>query len=301
MPLTGLVTSRHRRHVIVEPSEGERCRCLVLGRDLKPLVGDSVVVEQQVDGTMFVSKLLPRDAVLTRIDSRGNPEGVAANISQLAVVIADKPAPDWSLVDRYFAAAELEGIGGLLIWNKSDLVGLDSTPEALVYRPIGYSIIETSAKLDTGLANLEAALASHRSVLVGQSGVGKSSLINGLLGSDAQVIGALSERRSLGRHTTTAAELYRLRGGGELIDSPGVRQFAPYLRDPEELDRGYREFQQYLGQCRFDNCRHEAEPDCAVKTAVKDEQISATRYAGYLRLRTILMQIKAKDDRGRQH
>ncbi len=287
MTATGLVVSRHRRHLIVRTNDGERLRCIVRGRKLRPLVGDSVEIEHLADGTTAVISVEPRRSTLTRIDARGRPEGVTANVTQLAVVIAAEPATDWMLVDRYFAAAELEGIEGLLVWNKADLEA--AAPErAAVYRRAGYELVVTSAREEAGLDALRQALREHRSVLVGQSGVGKSSLINALIGDDVQAVSALSERTSLGKHTTTAADLYTLPGGGELIDTPGVRQYAPYLTEPERLDWAFIEFRPWLGQCRFDDCRHDAEPECAVKRAVAAGDIDSRRYEHYLALRALI-------------
>lgn len=272
--------------MVVETANGEPLSCLVRGRRLKPLVGDHVTFGRLDDGTAVVEAIAERRSVLTRIDARGRPEGVAANLTQLVVVVAPEPSPDWMLVDRYLAAAELQELDSVIVWNKDDLA--PAPPSSAVYRAIGYPLVAVSAATAGGLEALATLLGGQRSALVGQSGVGKSSLINRLLGEDAQAVGRLSDRRALGRHTTTAAELFRLAGGGELIDSPGVRQYAPFLADPEQLDRGYREFRQFLGQCRFDNCRHDAEPGCRIKQAVADGEISADRYQSYLRLRQVL-------------
>jgi ribosome biogenesis GTPase len=294
MSQTGLLTARHRRHVVVQLPGGDRLQCLVRGRRLKPLVGDSVDVDRLKDGTSVISHIEPRTSVLMRIDRRGRPEGVAANITQLAIVIAAEPAPDWLLVDRYLAAAELQNITGLVIWNKADLLPLCASEQAQVYGKLGYGIVETSAKKMAGIVDLEQAMVGHRSVLVGQSGVGKSSLINALLGIAAQTVGSLSAKRPIGKHTTTGSELHRLPAGGELIDSPGVRQYAPYLDEPERLDWAFCEFRPYLGHCRFDNCNHEAEPGCAVKRAVEAGSISAARYAGFLQLRQVLTALRRR-------
>jgi ribosome biogenesis GTPase len=281
----GLVIARHRRHVTIEDEQQIQHRGLMRGRQVNPLVGDEVVWKPQPDGTAVVESILPRRSLLTRIDSRGRPEGVAANLTQLVIVAAPEPAPDWLLVDRYLVAVELLRINALIAWNKCELGAGALRP---CYAAMGYTVVGTSAKTGAGIDDLAARMRDQRSTLVGQSGVGKSSLINTLLGAELQTVGALSEKGGQGRHTTTTSALYRLPGGGELIDSPGVRQYAPHLEETEGLDRGFREFQPLLGHCRFDDCVHEAEPDCAVKLAVDDGRIDAERYRSYLKLRETL-------------
>ena len=135
-------------------------------------------------------------------------------------------------------------------------------------------------------------MANERSVMVGQSGVGKSSLLNALLGEQLQSVGELTEKGKQGRHTTTTVTLFRLANGAELIDSPGVRNYAPYIENRGELQHGFREFKEYMGRCRFDNCRHLAEPACAVKTAVENNQIDTRRYESYQKLGELLESLR---------
>jgi len=183
-------------------------------------------------------------------------------------------------------------IDAALVRNKQDLDDDELDNRADTYRKIGYQLLSTSAKTRQGLNALAQYLDNRRGVLVGQSGVGKSSLINSLLDREAQAVGSLSQRKALGKHTTTAAMLYRLPGGGELIDSPGVRRYAPKIGDPADLDFGFIEFRPCAGQCRFNDCRHRNEPDCAVKAAVEAGSIRTERYLSYCAMRDTLEKLR---------
>lgn len=290
--ITGTVVARYRRHCLVEGADASRVSCQIQRRALKPVVGDSVSWQPEADGTGTLTKISPRDNELTRIDNRGRPEIVAANLSQLVVVLAPDPPPDWFLLDRYLAAAELQGYGAVIAFNKLDLTA--ALPDELdAYANLGYVTIRTSAARGDGLAELTAALRGKRSAMIGQSGVGKSSLLNAVLGDARQAVGALSEKSGLGRHTTSTAVLFALPEGGELIDSPGVRDYAPYIEDPRVVANGFREFGDKIPQCRFQNCRHLAEPDCAIKSAVVSGEIAAQRYASYERLYELTASLQA--------
>jgi ribosome biogenesis GTPase len=270
---------------VIEAEGGGTFTAQVRGRKLRPLTGDQVVFRQQADGTAVIHEIVARTSLLQRIDRRGRGEGIAANVSLLAVVIAPKPAPDWQLVDRYLVAAALMGIDAALVRNKQDVPDNALDERADCYRAIGYPVTNTSTKSGRGLESLAELLKDRRGVLLGQSGVGKSSLINALLNDDAQAVGELSQRKSLGRHTTTAAMLFRLPGGGELIDSPGVRRYAPKIADPADLAFGFVEFRPYIGKCRFNDCAHRNEPGCAVTAAVAAGAIHPDRYQSYCALR----------------
>ena len=284
MTLRGRVIARHRRETLIEDDKGVTLSALVSGRKLRPLTGDEVMFSVEPDGTAVIRQILPRSTVLERIDSRGRAEGVAANITLIAVVIASEPVPDWQLVDRYLVAAALMGIDAALIRNKADIADQSVDTRAAAYRDIGYELVTTSASNAVGIAALAAILRHQRGVLVGQSGVGKSSLINALLDQEAQAVGSLSRRKAHGRHTTTSSMLYRLPGGGELIDSPGVRRYAPSISDPRDLASGFIEFRPLADDCRFSDCRHRNEPDCAVRSAVESGEIHRERYSSYLAL-----------------
>lgn len=283
MSEAGLVVARFRSHALVEDPAGEVHDCRMQGRRLRPVVGDNVQWRREPDGTCIVQAVQPRNSTLRRLDSRGRPEVVAANLSQLIMVLAPHPPPDWFLLDRYLCAAELAGLEAIIAFNKMDLV--EKAPKALeVYRRVGYRVVLTSALARTGLNVLEQALGAERGALIGQSGVGKSSLFNELLGETVQRVGRLSGKLLQGRHTTTTSVLHRHPDGGGIIDSPGVRNYVPYVEHPKDVQLGFREFAARRDECRFDDCTHRAEPDCAVKSALEDGAVDRGRYENYEKL-----------------
>jgi ribosome biogenesis GTPase len=236
----------------------------------------------------IITAVLDRETTLSRPDPNGRSRSVAANIDQVIVVIACKPSFEHGMLDRYLAAAELIGASPVIVVNKSDLLDADSRTKLqqrlAVYPAIGYSLVFTSTRNTDGLKDLHRHLAGHTSILVGQSGVGKSSLVQALLPDLDIRTGSLSQATGLGRHTTTVAMLYHVPGGGDLIDSPGVRDFALDKVAPQRLEKGFPEFAAYLGQCRFHNCRHVSEPGCAIQNAARDGAISALRLENYREL-----------------
>jgi len=281
--VSGTVVARYKRHCLVADTDGKRVNCQLERRRLKPVVGDTVQWQSQADTTGTLTSIAPRTSELTRIDSRGRPEVIAANLSQLVIVLAPDPAPDWFLLDRYLAAAELVAFKAVIAFNKIDL-GRELPAELDEYAELGYASCQTSATKADGLEKLTEHMAGERSVMIGQSGVGKSSLLNALLGDTLQAVGALSEKGGHGRHTTSTAVLYELPENGELIDSPGVRDYSPYIADPRDVASGFREFKSLANACRFQDCSHLVEPDCAIKAALMAGDVLARRFASYERL-----------------
>ena len=221
---------------------------------------------------------------------------LAANIDMLVVMAAVAPLPDWFIVDRYLCAAELMPAAAVLVFNKVDLLdGHDiEIGELDDYRQIGLPVIETSASRGDGVSRLEAVLAGKRAIIVGQSGVGKSSLVNRLATTETQRTSRLSTKTGEGRHTTANSMMIDLKNGIQLIDSPGVRDYAPALDSARDAARGFVEIFARAGDCRFANCQHLREPDCAVKAAVDDGRIAERRYASYRRLVNLDRQLAAR-------
>jgi ribosome biogenesis GTPase len=289
-PQAGQVVVRHGANLAVEDPQGQVHHCLARRHIGHPVCGDQVVWQATADGQGVVTAIQPRAMVLSRPDYAGRDKPLAANLTRLAVLIAPEPDPSGYLIDQYLAAAELIGVQALIVANKMDL--LDAPAEAAFrarfahYPAIGYPTLWTSLHQPETLAPLIAALANQTSILVGQSGVGKSSLVNTLLPDQEVQIGRLSRATGLGRHTTSTATCYHLIGGGSLIDSPGVRSFRLGAIDRETLQRGFREFGPHLGHCRFTDCRHDREPDCAIRLAVATGEIAAQRLANFQHLAT---------------
>src|ERR1700677_471248 len=279
----GTVLASYGRGVRVEAGS-ELLHCSLKGRKLRIVCGDRVAWSHAPeDGGPAIESVETRRNLVERIDARGRPEPVAANVDRLAIVLAPEPQPDWFLADRYWAGARLKELDTLLIVNKSDLGDGSLQDELSSYRALGLACCEVSALAGRGIETLRAALATGTSLLVGQSGVGKSSLVNALAPQAAAETRELT-REVEGRHTTTTARCYRLGPRAAVIDAPGVRDFAPPASLVRAAERGFIEIHRLSADCRFKDCRHMEEPGCAVRSAVVSQKIAARRYESYRRL-----------------
>jgi ribosome biogenesis GTPase len=280
------VTGAFGRRMTLRLNGDREVSARIRGRRLRPVCGDFVTVEPiPNEPDWLITAIDPRRNELTRPDNRGRKEILAANVSCIAVVAAPEPAPDWFIVDRYLAAAENMASKGIVVFNKTDLgTGTNRPSELDDYAATGYGVFECSAASGENIEQLAEAIAGETTVIVGQSGVGKSSIINRLVGAEELRTGALSGSSGEGRHTTVNSVMIDLPGGGTVIDSPGVRDYAPAILEADDVRRGFPEIDRTGQDCRFANCRHVREPDCAVKAAVDHGAISERRYESYRRL-----------------
>ena len=305
-PRDGVVISRFGMHADVEDTDGSVHRCNIR-RTIRSLVtGDLVVWRPGVEGGATVKGIVEavheRRSVLTRPDFYDGIKPIAANIDQIIIVSAILPELSLNIIDRYLIASETLGIEPLLVLNKTDL--LDDEGRAFVdeqmniYRQIGYRVLMVSSYAKQGLQELENALTDRVSIFAGQSGVGKSSLLNTLLGldlSNEQILtNDVSDVSGLGQHTTTASRLYHFPHGGDVIDSPGVREFGLWHLEPEQITQGFVEFREFLGHCKFRDCKHDTDPGCAIREAVENGAIDEARFDSYHRILESMSQVKVR-------
>ncbi|MCP5141844.1 MAG: small ribosomal subunit biogenesis GTPase RsgA [Gammaproteobacteria bacterium] len=292
----GLGTERHGRVItnfgkslLVENDDGSLARCVPRQNLGLVVCGDNVVWQPSEQGDGVVSAVEQRRSVLGRPDASGEIRPTAANLDQVIVVAAPLPEFSEDMIDRYLVAAEALGLHAVIVLNKVDLLdagGLAAVEARLAtYVKLGYPVLTASTITEHGLDALHAQMRGRVSLLAGQSGVGKSSLINALMPDLQLRTQAISEGSGLGQHTTTNATWYHLADrDGALIDSPGVRAFDLWDMDMARVADGFREFHELLGQCRFHNCRHRSEPGCALKAAADEGEIDPRRLASYLRI-----------------
>lgn len=279
----GRIIANFGAAVAVQLDSGELVQAVPLSKLDLLVAGDIVDVAQQ-----RATKLYPRSTTLQRRDQRGRPHPLAANLTHLAIVSADPPGVDTLLIDQFCVAAESAGIAPIIIINKTDLYTdaqrADYETLLAVYAKLGYLTFALSREDTQQMQALQQSLEDKSVALVGASGVGKSSIVKTLLPDLDVRVGAISQATGLGSHTTSVTYWYSLSAAGSIIDSPGVRQFSVAQPDTTALRRGYVDIARAAQDCRFSNCSHLHEPNCAVKHATETHSIAQWRYDNYLKL-----------------
>ncbi|MBU9856382.1 small ribosomal subunit biogenesis GTPase RsgA [Rahnella bonaserana] len=301
-PQDGVVISRFGMHADVEAADGSQHRCNIR-RTIRSLVTGDRVVWRAGENTSvkgIVEAVHERTSVLTRPDFYDGVKPIAANIDQIVIVSAILPELSLNIIDRYLVACETVEVEPLIVLNKIDL--LDDKGRKFVqgmmdiYRNINYRVLEVSSQTGEGMPEFEKALTDRISIFAGQSGVGKSSLLNALLPPDEKqiLVNEVSDNSGLGQHTTTAARLYHFQHGGDVIDSPGVREFGLWHLAPEQITQGFVEFRPFLGYCKFRDCKHGSDPGCAIRDAVDRGEIAEERFDNYHRILESMEDVKTR-------
>lgn len=281
----GLVISYFGNSVAIESENGQVVQCHLRRNQELPVVGDKVRWQLESENSGIIVNIEPRQSLLIRRQGHHHVQPIAANINIIVIVMAPPPVFSEYLVDRYLAAAELLHIQPVIVLNKIDLLD-DTTRLSMLarltpYQHIHYPVLLSSIFEENGLLALSSYLINKTAVLVGPSGVGKSSIIAALVREEIIRVGAVTAKGA-GKHTTTATRLYHLpEGGGNLIDSPGVREFNLWPVSKKEVLHSFKEFQPFLGKCKFRDCLHLMEPDCAVQEAIGHDKVSIKRYESY--------------------
>lgn len=279
-----MVASYGKRYQVELAENKQRISCVTRGKKTDLACGDIVTVKLTDKHEGVVESTLPRKTLLYRSNAFKS-KMLAANVTQVVIVLATQPSFYEALLNRCLIAAEAAHINALIVLNKCDLADNDSAKQKLaLYTSLGYQVVPLSAKED--ISSLTPYLSNHTSILVGQSGMGKSTIINALLPSASVRTQEVSSVLDSGKHTTTATHLYHLDASSQLIDSPGLQEFGLHHLSTGELEHAFVEFRPFLGKCRFNNCKHLQEPDCAITGAMETNKITPERLAIYKMLRT---------------
>jgi len=292
--MTATVISHFGNEILIHNQENQRIRAKVK-QGLPALVcGDKIVWQENELNEAIAIELLDRHGLLTRSTQLVTEKLIAANVDVAFIVISHKPAFKTGLLDRYIAACELAKIQVSIIFNKIDSITIDEleTFKSILepYLVIGYPVHFISVKKMLDVDTFKQTVHDKTGVLVGQSGVGKSSILRALFPEANPKIGDISTKTNKGKHTTTYSELYMLDANSFLIDSPGIREFGLNIDEPGSLVLGFKEFKPYLGRCQFRDCKHTNEPKCALKQAVNENKINRQRWDNYKAILATLLE-----------
>lgn len=284
--LPARVITNFGKTIIAELENRELIRCSPRQNLQQIVCGDNVLIQKLDNKDAVVTAVLERESLLKKPGFGGKLKPMAANIDQVVIVMSVSPPPNTYLIDRYLVATENLNASGLIILNKTDLADENTDLKALLneYRELGYNVLPTSIKDKNSIKALDLALNERTSIMVGLSGVGKSSLINTLLPEQNIRVGEVSAASGEGTHTTTSSILYHLPNGGEIIDSPGVRDFGLWNNSAEDVLYGFKEIRDLAGQCKFSDCKHDVEPGCVINKAVDDGLIKQQRFQNYKKI-----------------
>ncbi|MDF7666824.1 small ribosomal subunit biogenesis GTPase RsgA [Orbaceae bacterium ESL0727] len=304
LPNDGVVVSRFGKSADIENASGQIFRCSIR-RTLPSLVtGDKVVWRESIEPNTngIVEAVYPRRSELVRPDFYDGIKPVAANIDQIVIISSVLPELSLNIIDRYLIACEATDIPPIIVLNKVDLLTAEQRlaveKKLAIYTDIGYQLLMISCQNQQGIDQLLTCLSGKVSILVGQSGVGKSTIINQLLPHQSlAVTGDVSTLSGLGQHTTTATRLYHLPTGGDIIDSPGIREFGLWHLEPEQVIAGFKEFAHYVGQCQFRDCNHLDTPGCALQQAMQEGHIIPSRFDNYHRILQSMQEVKSRTNK----
>ena len=277
------IANIYGNHGLLIDSDNQTHKFMLKNSKTKLYVGDCIETNEILDEVTLIDKPKKRINVVERFDKLGKKQIVAANVTQLLIVIAPEPEPNFLLLDKLLLVSELMKNQASIIYNKNDLSHLEDN-RILKYQKLGYKLINMSAKTNNNFDALNDQLMSQTSFLVGQSGVGKSTITNMLLNNQKLKTKALSSKTNKGRHTTSTTSLYQINSKSYLIDTPGVENLHPAIENSQDIQLGFKEIKMHLGNCKYRDCIHISEPFCSIKDHVSKNEIETSRYENYKKL-----------------
>ena len=277
------IANIYGNHGLLIDSNNQTHKFMLKNSKTKLYVGDSIESNIIIDDVTLIDKPKERINVVERFDKLGKKQIVAANVTQLLIVIAPEPQPNFLLLDKLLLVSELMKNQAAIIYNKNDLGHLTDN-RILKYKKLGYKLINMSAKSNNNFEQFYKQLMNQTSFLVGQSGVGKSTITNMLLNNQELKTKTLSSKTKKGRHTTSTTSLYQINSKSFLIDTPGVENLHPAIENAQDIQLGFKEMKLHIGKCKYRDCIHISEPLCSVKEHLRKNEIESSRYENYKKL-----------------